>query len=286
MSVVKIVAFGDSLISGTYKFYAGFKEIDNFINQKAELLSISGNLSFLSPNTLIIKEFQSGLFNEINIGKHCVKFDATEYLLEHELQQKSSFTYPIISQNEIENITKLFIDEYCDSFPKKSLSFLLKTENEKHFTSAFEKAFVSQMKQAFLLFKSDFYTSIRAFKSRGSGLTPSGDDFIAGILFGIHFWEQQDNTDYDVVKKRILEISKSENVFSDNMLRLASQSKYFMRLQDFLNTFFYVLLGDIKPVLEQLFAVGDTSGADILSGFLTTLLHKPALLNKNVNYYD
>ena len=117
-----------------------------------------------------------------------------------------------------------------------------------------------------------FRSSIKAFKSRGSGLTPSGDDFIAGVLFGLNFLEKTVNINFNKIKDNINETSKSNNIFSNNMLRLAFHAKYFKRLQNFLNAFFYVPLYDIRPAFEQLIAVGDTSGADLLTGFFSIIL--------------
>jgi len=157
---------------------------------------------------------------------------------------------------------------------------LLYPNNKHHFTSAFDKAYIEQMELAFSLFETQLYESIIAFKSRGAGLTPSGDDFIAGVLFGIDLLAGIHKKDYSEIKQNIYEISISNNLFSNNMLRLAYHAKYFKRLKEFLNAFFYLILNDKKHSFEQLISVGDTSGADLLSGFFAVLLHRPIIFNK------
>lgn len=270
-----ITTFGDYLISGTYHFHSGFEFIDNFVNNSGELVSLSANESFLAPNSIIIDEFISGKYSDIEVFKDFVLVNNHKYFLQKELQYNSTYKYPDTTYPFIENRIHAFIDFYKSDFPPKSLFFLLYSENKKHFTSAFERAFVQQMDLAFSLFPTELPESIKAFKSRGSGLTPSGDDFIAGVVFGFDFIEKMSGINFNEIKYNIYETSKSNNVFSNNMLRLAYHAKYFKRLQDFLNAFFYLPLDDVRPSFEQLIAVGNTSGADLLTGFFAVILKRP-----------
>lgn len=267
-----ITAFGDFLESGTYTFHSGFEHIDNFVNSKGAFVSLASDMAYLAPNIIIINDFISEKYAELIIDEDYVFLNSNKYLLDKSLLCSSDFVYPEISLSETAQKIHSFTQLYASLFPPKSLFFLLHNENKKHFTSAFEKAFVQQMELAYALFQSDIIEGIKAFKSRGSGLTPSGDDFIAGILFGIDLLEKTKGINFNKIKDNIYEASKSNNVFSNNMLRMAYHARYFKRLQDFLNAFFYLPLNQAKPAFEQMIAVGDTSGADLLTGFFTIIL--------------
>lgn len=272
MKNTPIVAFGDCIESGTYTFHSGFESIDNFVNLNGEFISLAADISFLAPNSIIINDFISTKYSCICIDDEFIHFNNIKLILNKELRYHSIFKYPEIAYSVLESKILAFINLYASDFPLKSLFFLLHPENKKYFTSAFEKAFVKQMEYAFSLFHVQLYESIEEFKSRGNGLTPSGDDFIAGVLFGIDLVETLHNKDYVRIKDTIYKISKSNNLFSNNMLRMAYHARYFKRLQDFLNAFFYLPLTDLRPAFEQLIAVGDTSGADMLTGFFTVIL--------------
>ena len=272
MENLNITAFGDCLLPGTYQFHSGFEHIDNFVNTDGDFVSIASDISYLAPNSLIINNFESGKYSQIEVNDTVLKIDKQNYVLNNELRHSSGFIYPEIGNADLEQRVKDFIKFYAPAFPVKSLFFLLYPENTIHFISAFEKAYVQQMTYAYALFQSDLYKSINEFKSRGSGLTPSGDDFIAGVLFGIDFLEMKHRADYSNLKTHIYTLNKTNNLFSCNMLRLAYQAKYYKRLQDFLNAFFYLPLKDVNAAFEQLIAVGDTSGADLLTGYLTVIL--------------
>ncbi len=269
-----ITAYGDYLSHGFYTFHSGFEHIDNFVNQNGDFISLADDVSFLAPNSIIISDFMSGNYSQVVIGDDFAQINNQKYILNKKLQQNSSFIYPAIAYSTLVDKINAFINMQASDFPPKSLFFLLHPENNINFTSAFEKAFMQQLNYAYSLFSTQLYESIKAFKSRGSGLTPSGDDFIAGVLFGLDFLEKTTGISFNKMKNNIYEIGKSNNIFSNNMLRMAYHAKYFKRLQDFLNAFFYLPLGNISPAFKQLIAVGDTSGADLLTGFLVVIMKR------------
>ena len=275
-----ITAYGDFLTIGTYQFHSGFVNIDNFVNHNGEFISLAANLSFLAPNSIISSNFVSGDYSDIIIDKEFVIIDNQKHILKKELQYSSEFKYPEINYTALIIKIQDFIRQYKSDFPPKSLLFLLLPENKQYFTSAFEKAYMQQMDFAFSLFQPQLFQSIKGIKSRGSGLTPSGDDFIAGVLFGIDLLEKISNKKYGDIKYKLYEISQTNNLFSSNMLRLAYNSKYFKRIKDFLYAFFYLTLKDVNTVFVNLISIGDTSGADLLTGFFAVLLYKPFIFKE------
>jgi len=275
-----ITAYGDFLTIGSYQFHSGFVNIDNFVNHSGEFISLAANQSFLASNSIIITNFVSGGYSDIIVDKEFIIIDNQKHILNKELRYSSEFIYPEISYTTLIIKIQDFIYQYKSDFPPKSLLFLLLPENKQHFTSAFEKAFMQQMEFAFSLFQPQFYQSIKELKSRGSGLTPSGDDFIAGVLFGIDLLEKINNKKYGNIKYKIYEISQTNNLFSSNMLRLAYNSKYFMRIKDFMYAFFYLTLKDVNTAFVNLISIGDTSGADLLTGFFAVILYKPFIFKE------
>ncbi len=277
---MNIIAYGDGFKNDIYYFHSGFEKIDNFVNHAKEFISISSNNTYLASNTIIVDDFISGEFSKVIIKNNNVLIDNQNYELDSGFKYNSSFKYPEISISEIQVKINNFLNKCENLFPAKSLIFLLNPVLKRNFVSLFDRAYVEQMEYAFSLFQKDFFISITEFKSRGGGLTPSGDDFIAGLLFGIDCLEQIEKKNYDYLKKEIIKISKTNNLFSSNMIGMAGDSKYFKRLKEFLFAFFYLTLESENYLFNQLISVGDTSGADLISGFFTILLYKPKVFNE------
>ncbi len=114
---------------------------------------------------------------------------------------------------------------------------------------------------------------IKKMKGSGVGLTPSGDDFITGMLYAIFLLEKINKKDYNELRNKIYEKAKSNNDISRNMIFHASKGLYFKQFKD-LQTAFINNDKNIKQFLKNLIDIGETSGSDMLTGFYLTLKNK------------
>jgi hypothetical protein len=117
-----------------------------------------------------------------------------------------------------------FKDYIVQTAPPKSLAFLLDKEREKNFSGAFDKILVEKLKKgAQLLSESHdlihMKEGISFMKGSGIGLTPAGDDFIAGFIWGLHFQRVSE----DVILE-LREISRSKNLLVDHFLSLSAKA--------------------------------------------------------------
>ncbi len=302
LSNIKLLSIGDGLQPGCYTFYAGFNRIDNFINTQGDLIALGNDLSLQAANTIIISEFASGSCRQINIHNDSIAFDQFIITRGETPIYQSHFQYPNCSFTEIKQRVEAFIESHHTLFPAGSLlQMILKkklppetpaakpspadspsdlpTDLPTGSPSAFDEALHHAFAQAFSLFEEDFFGSISRFRGRGQGLTPAGDDFIAGVLYGIHCLEAIENKDLASIKNQVFGIAAGHNPFSNTMLKMAMEGRYFKRLKDFLHALF---LGDnkaIKNTFRQLISTGHTSGADLPAGFFNVFLHKPAIFS-------
>ncbi len=111
-------------------------------------------------------------------------------------------------------------------------------------------------------------------KGCGAGLTPSGDDFIAGMLIGLHLVQQLCQRELRPVIDTIFRAATGNNIFSNTFLDLASRGLLFEKMKKLI----VAILGDesdaVRVAAMDLFAIGATSGADLGTGFLMTLLEE------------
>ena len=112
--------------------------------------------------------------------------------------------------------------------------------------------------------------SVRPLLGLGPGLTPSGDDFLAGIMITLHAFGHEDSVNelWQTIRPWALQTG---NFISFAHLVSASKGMGFAPIHDFLNALHQ---GDVMEMMEQLNAIdyiGHTSGWDTLAGVLTAV---------------
>ncbi|MDZ4203339.1 MAG: DUF2877 domain-containing protein, partial [Bacteroidales bacterium] len=160
--------------------------------------------------------------------------------------------------------------KYLHLFPTLSLIAVLEPENEQYFQSSFEKHFLSNAKNSSEKIKcGEIISGVRMIKGTGFGLTPSGDDFIAGILFGTFFTETKYNTDLSWLRSEIVEMTESSNQLTNSFIRNASVGYFYHALKNLLHLSPQNF--DFENRLTAVLSIGETSGADLLAGFIFSI---------------
>ena len=111
----------------------------------------------------------------------------------------------------------------------------------------------------------------------GNGLTPSGDDFVGGMMFALsHAPRQAWVDDLPMAKARIRNAALvSTNVISAALLDDMMAGKSFSALHDVLFALHSNNMANIVGACEKLLTVGASSGADMLAGLLLALTTQP-----------
>jgi hypothetical protein len=156
--------------------------------------------------------------------------------------------------------------------PPKSLAFLLDGKRRKNFRSGFERAYAAQIQRgARLVFQGRLREGIGHLKGCGPGLTPGGDDFIAGVLIGLHVLQKLRGRDYRRRIDAVYRAARSSNVFSSTFLDLARRGWLFGRMKDLVSALVAGSGAAVDKAAKALFTVGETSGADLATGFFMTV---------------
>ena len=106
-------------------------------------------------------------------------------------------------------------------------------------------------------------SSIKDLIGLGPGLTPSGDDFIGGLMVALHYLGFAEIA--AAIAGSVLPIaSRDTNAISAQLLRCAAQGQAASTLFDVLDA---ILTGDsLEAGLDAINAIGHTSGWDSLAG--------------------
>jgi len=121
---------------------------------------------------------------------------------------------------------------------------------------------------------------VRGLVGLGEGLTPSGDDFIGGLLFCRKILQDSypDILDLEFPKLPgfIESIQASTNTISHTFLKDHAEGHGFEPIHLFANAFLTGQPDDLlHKILVDLTHIGHSTGWDLLTGFLTGMLLTP-----------
>src|ERR1035437_8055101 len=189
----------------------------------------------------------------------------------HALQTLRAAVHLQIASRLVRNLSALG-ESLKQAAPAKSLAFLLDARRCKNFRAGFERAFAQQITRGVRqVFHGPLLPGIRQLKGCGLGLTPAGDDFIAGFLIGLHLLQELRGQDMQSAADAVFRTARGKNIFSNTFLDLAHRGLLSGRMKDLLLALVSGSEGSVRRAARKLFGVGETSGADLATGLFMTL---------------
>ena len=269
---------GNDLPSGTFVPHSKFETVVNFINNFNEIVFITSNENLLAANGIFLPQTNFVNAASLTISPDTINLDNVRFdrdtmnIYEPDLHYRDiDFT---VFESNLLHIPAL----YLHLFPEKSLIFLLNSENEKFFTSGFDRQFMINAKNSTeLILSGEIVKGIETIRGTGYGLTPSGDDFIAGFLLGIHYNECKYKMDFSALRDSIYDIAAGRNQLINSFLLQAKKRKYSAPLKKILLLLCGASHSSIGDALKGLLSTGATSGADLFSGYIFPIKHKTGI---------
>jgi hypothetical protein len=162
-----------------------------------------------------------------------------------------------------------------ETAPPHSLAFLLDEGRLKYFRTGFARALAAQIQKGVQqAFHGDLLKGVAELKGCGVGLTPSGDDFIAGLLIGLNFLQMLRGTELQRVADAVCHAARGSSLFSNTAMQLAREGLLFGRVKEVLLALVSGNALSLRRTLKKLLTVGASSGADLATGLFLTL-HLP-----------
>jgi hypothetical protein len=267
---------GTNLPHGNYQLHSRFTHVLNFSNDTNQLVFLTNKIENLAANGIFVQGIDFETIDYLNISEMCIEIG--DHRIDRSLfaTYDSTFLYNGICTGEFESLFENLVGFYPALFPEKSLAFLLEASRESFFASGFDFHFKEYAKKgANKILNGDVIAGVKIIKGTGTGLTPAGDDFIAGMLWGLHYLEIVYQKDVQQLRQDIVEASKSKNLLVNSFLEQARSGHYFFSLKNLLHL--SIQKSDISTALQSLLSMGATSGGDLLSGYIFTIKHKIGL---------
>lgn len=118
--------------------------------------------------------------------------------------------------------------------------------------------------------------ALERFIGFGEGLTPSGDDFIVGLLWGVTTDKRLEAVLLKILRRGLASLVNKTNDISGQMLQYAAEARFTESLVRLARADDRT---DLCAVFENIAAFGHTSGLDTLCGLLTGLQISAHLVN-------
>ncbi len=180
-------------------------------------------------------------------------------------QQYQTPSFPISAQNIVGKRIAAAAEEFQAQCPEDCVAGLVMNGSKAQ--SDYHRVLAACFKQGSkLLQEKKWQEGVNCFKGRGFGLTPSGDDFLVGLITGLAWLERILDKDWSDLRSRLTKLARGgnplQNCFLDQAADLALNqdwAEYLLALQR--------PGADHVPWQTRIMSTGSTSGADSLSGF-------------------
>lgn len=265
--MLQISDIGKHIKNGHYnRIHSRFTDVVNFHHNDEIGLSVVNRKIGGGPFNIVIDNFDPVDVNSVELNDDFLIIDP--FRIELTNSSKTNYCLPeIFSEIFLNNFSRLK-DILIENCPKKSLAVFFDDERKRDFHSTFEKNLLAKYREAIQLFENNvIQNSVKIFRGLGFGLTPSGDDFNAGILMGLSVAERLYNSDRSLLKNNIFETAKGENHISNLLLYICKNGLCTEKFKEVLMALSGNDLARIECSVKNYISIGETSGADFLTGF-------------------
>jgi hypothetical protein len=267
----KLLSVGDKVHPGKYQTHSRFEHVVNFTNGE-HLLSLVQKVVGAGPLNIVVEGGNLHGIRVIEIENHSVLLGDRRYDFDVDQVFHSGMDFGPVNIAIFRKNLSIFEKLIIQTSHPKSLAFVLDERRVKAFESGFERAFVKRITDGVQqIYDRDIISGVKMLQGCGFGLTPSGDDFIAGLLVGLNFIQKMFGSNLSALIAAVYEASIDSNIFSNAFLYLAKEGLLFEKLKKLILALIH---GGEKEVYEctgSLFSVGGTSGADLATGFFMTV---------------
>ncbi|MFB3895017.1 MAG: DUF2877 domain-containing protein [bacterium] len=288
---IGILSCGDRITPGNYSFHSRFRRAINFFDD-TNLVAIVDASIRSGPFNIVVANIESFAANSIFIDRASFLLNNIYFDIQTVPQYDSKLTIP-----KSIDITKLhlnllyFKQIIINHASTKSLVFLLKerkdqkAQKHKNDTAGsfryhgrpskpvIPKSFEWILQDRFtagtkLIEQGKILDGVELLRGLGNGLTPSGDDFIAGFLIALHLQQLLYGKNHTTLINDIFRIAQNNNLLSTAFLRSAKEGRVCEKLKHTISALLTAKPHELLSPTLELLSIGATSGADIAVGLI------------------
>lgn len=261
--------FGDRIAPGEYRLHSRFRRAANFVQGNRLVCVVSPEIGAGPINIAIPgRNFSRARVLRVRAGRAALDGHALPALARYD----SSF--PEVCNPDLarlrENLRFLRRLVLREASPE-SLAFLL-GDDRRRGRGAFQRALRRRARAAARHFRQGRpRAGARAMRGLGLGLTPSGDDFLAGYLWGLHLRSKLCGKNFRREIQTVYAAGRSDNPLSAAFLRCAREGRLFEKPRRLIEALLWGETASVAKSARAVLAMGAGSGADVSAGLWTAL---------------
>jgi hypothetical protein len=267
----ELLNIGDLVQRGTYSVHSRFRRAVNFHDGDRLATIVAGGMD-AGPVNIAVHGFDAASVRSLRVEPRAIvldgerlPFDDTRvYLSSIRLRRRNGRTF-------LGNLGYLG-GLLTDLAPRESLAFLLDDERLLRLRDGFERELADHVRNTVRdILYYDRLRGVSRLKGCGVGLTPSGDDFIAGFLIGLNVLERLGANEWSFTRARVLGAARRGNILTDTMLYLAEEGRVTRSMNGLISSLDAGSPAEVRAWTERVLSFGGTSGADTAVGFYLTV---------------
>ena len=270
---MRILSFGDCIIPGKYCLHSKFTNGVNYSFNNS-LLSVVSKKIESGPINIVVDDIVQFLEDEVVIKGQRLLCNGFVYNLEDNLEYNSEINRNVIADLKIETVIDMLLPLLVGRAPVLSLAFVFDENRKKYFRSSFERYFIDKFSAGIeKLREGKAVECAEMINGLGFGLTPSGDDFTAGMLYALYLLQEITGKENLVfLRKNICKAAESVNIISRNAMKMAANGRFGENFKNMVSALAQNNEIKICEAVHNILNMGATSGADMLTGFLQTFI--------------
>jgi hypothetical protein len=266
-----LLSIGDRVKAGEYRLHSRFTRVVNFRHGPSLAAVVSSsvgpgpvNIEVSGLNLEEIDSLRVGA-GDLHLGRWHLRYGRAQVY-------DSSIARSDAETESIRSGSLLLREAIIAAAPPKSLAFLLDRSRMRFFSPGFERAVALHLGSGVRrLLAGDLAGGVSRLSGCGFGLTPSGDDFICGMLAGFRFMEKTGGRDFRAQVGAIYGAARTGGLLAGSFLSLAVEGRVDRKIRDLLTAVCCADCASIREAAGMLMRAGETSGADLAVGLVTAL---------------
>jgi len=267
--ISRVLSFGDRIPCGDYRLLSKFDAALNFTGS-GRLVAVVTDCVGGGPINIVLEGTSLPDTERLEVRRGSFSLDATAF--PRRPLYDSALPKPAAIPERMRQALRSIQSAILEAAHPKSLAFLLDESRLGGLRPGFEIALAAKFRDAAAAMAAgQLAQGAAAVSGLGWGLTPCGDDFLAGYLWGLHARQHLDGKDLSESIAAVHGAARSANPLSAAFLDCAREGRCFEKLRGLLAA---LMAGDAREAprrARELLAVGETSGADTCVGLLAAL---------------
>jgi hypothetical protein len=277
--MVSILEFGDLITAGDYTIQTRFKNHINFISW-GKLLTLTDKPEDAGPLNLVLNNLDFTIPQKLSVRQDSILLNKQYIPFPKVVKYRSNLKLTSAELDRILTALPYIYEFVLAKGSESSLKYILNLKGNSP-SGAFQRVLLNTIDKGFkILLEGELSKGVQNIKGRGLGLTPSGDDLLTGMLYGLHLLQFK-GYDLSRLRRIIYESSHTDNLISWNYLTLAYQGSYFADLKRLLTALISENKREKEYYLELYLNKGETSGSDLMTGLILTLKNKEKMIELN-----